>query len=122
MVETMQYRSFIFRNNPQNITLYQPNEVVAHFCPGAGDVVQRLGPRARTVRCQGSFFGPSYREAMKQLQDFRACVADGEKGMLLIPGMAPFLAYLKELTFDATGDGKIIPYTMLFTEAGEAAG
>lgn len=121
MVETMQYRDFIFRHNPQNITIYQPNEVVSHFCPGGGDVVQYLGPRVRTVRCQGSFFGASYHEAMSQLRDFRARTADGGRGMLLVPGMAPFLAYLKELTFDATGDGKIIPYTMLFTEAGEGA-
>ena len=121
MVETMQFRDFIFPHNPRSITVSQGEELAAHFCPGRGDVVQYLGPRARTVRCQGSFFGDSFTQAAAQLRAFRRKAGDGERGMLLVPGMAPFLAHLKELAFDATGDGKIIPYTMVFVEAGVEA-
>lgn len=118
MVETMQFRDFIFRHNPERITVYQPSEIAAHFCPGWGEVTQRLGGKARTVRCQGSFFGVTFQEAMSQLQAFRAATADGKRGMLLVPGLAPFMAFLRELTFDAQGDGRIIPFTMVFVEAG----
>lgn len=117
MVETMQYRDFLFRHNPQCITVYQPSQVASHFCPGWGDMTQQLGGKARTVRCQGSFFGGNFPEAMSQLQEFRGKTGDGERGMLLIPGLSPFMAYLKELVFDAQGDGRIIPYTMVFVEA-----
>ena len=117
MVETMQFRDFIFPHNPGSITVTQPGELAVHLCPGKGEVVQYLGARAKTVRCQGSFFGATFHEAVSQLQEFRERAGTAERGLLLIPGMQPFLAYLRELSFDSTGDGKIIPYTMVFVEA-----
>jgi len=121
MVETMQFRDFLFPHNPHTITVRQPEGLVGHFCPGKGDVLQHLGARARTVRCQGSFFGATYTQALAQLRAFRQKTQDSRRGMLLVPGMEPLLAYLSEFAFNAQGDGKIIPYTMVFTEAVEVA-
>lgn len=118
-MEVMQFRDFVFRHNPAKITVRSVNETASHLCPGRGEVLQQLGARGRTVRCEGSFFGASYAGALAQLLEFRQKSADGARGMLYVPGHAPFMACLTELVFDAQGDGKIIPYTMLFTEAGE---
>lgn len=117
MTDTMQYRDFIFRHNPQTITVTRRDGAVIHFCPGRGEVVQQLGGRCRTVKCQGSFFGDSFGEAVGQLEQFRQKADRAEAGTLFLPGIAPFPAYLQELCYEASGDGKIIPYTMTFIEA-----
>lgn len=117
MTDTMQFRDFIFRHNPQTIAVSCAANVVPHFCPGKGDVVQNLGRRGRIVRCSGSFFGTSFREAMAQLTEFRQKTNETTGGMLFIPGVEPFMAQLREFAFDAQGDGRIIGYTMVFVEA-----
>lgn len=66
------------------------------------------------VTCSGSFWGPSFSEAIKELIEFRQ--RGDSVGMLYLPGIAPFPARLRELAFDAEGDGRIIPYTMSFIE------
>jgi len=98
MVETMQFRDFLFAHNPEEITVWQPREVAGHFCPGKGEITQSLGPRARTVRCKGCFFGGTFAQAAAQLAEFRRRAAESEQGMLLVPGIPPFLAHLKAMS------------------------
>ena len=117
MTQTMQFRDFIFRHNPQTITVTQAAGTASHFCPGRGELIQNLGGRARTVRCQGSFWGNTFGEAVAQLEEFRRKAEREPAGALFIPGVAPFQAHLRELVFEAAGDGRIIPYTMVFVEA-----
>lgn len=113
----MQYRDFLFRNNPASITVTQGDRTAALLCPGRGEVVQRLGNAARTVRCEGAFFGGTFEEAAAQLEDFRRRAAGEGPGSLFLPGQAPFLAHLREFVYEAAGDGCILPYTMVFVEA-----
>lgn len=114
-METMQFRDFVFPHNPQSITVSERTQTVTLFCPGKGEIQQRLGGGCRVVRCAGSF-----EEAVRQVEAFRRSTGEAAAGMLLIPGMQPFWAHIKELVFEASGDGRVIPYTMLFVE--EAAG
>lgn len=117
MTHTMQFRDYMFPNNPQSIAVTQGAGAVTLFCPGKGEVVQNLGGNARVVRCTGSFFGECYAEAAAQLEQFRRKAERDEAGTLFLPGVEPFQAHLRELVFEATGDGRIIPYTMVFVEA-----
>lgn len=112
---SMQFRDFMFKTNPEKISVSDSKNVVSHFCPGKAEITQDMGKKARVVVLSGSFWGDSFSEAMSQLLDFRA--KSGDVGMLFLPGLPPFPARLTELAFDARGDGRIIPYTMRFLEA-----
>lgn len=114
-MNTLQFRDFIFRYNPEKITVSDSVNVVSHFCPGKAEITQDMGKNARVVTLNGSFWGDSFSDAISQLLDFRA--KSGGIGMLFLPGVPPFPARLTELAFDAQGDGRIIPYTMRFLEA-----
>lgn len=114
-VYSLQFRDFIFKHNPEKISISDCKNVVTHFCPGKAEITQDMGKKARVVTLSGSFLGDSFSGAMGQLLDFRA--KSGDVGMLFLPGLPPFPARLTELAFDACGDGRIIPYTMQFLEA-----
>ena len=117
MSSVMQFRDFVFRNNPHTITISDAANLAVHFCPGRGEIVQNMGPHARRVECKGCFFGDTMREAMAQLVQFRQKTQDAQAGMLFVPGLEPFLAQLRELVFEEQGDGRIIGYNMVFVEA-----
>lgn len=121
MISSMQFRDYVFRSNPQSITVKSGTETAVHFCPGQGDVVQNLGSHRLTVECRGSFWGDSFQTALSQLEAFRRGAEQREAGCLFIPGMPPLMAHLRSLTFEVNGDGKIIPYVMEFREAEEGA-
>jgi len=114
-IDNMQFRDFIFKHNPEKISVSDAQNVVTHFCPGKTEITQDMGKKARIVTCFGSFWGDSYSAAMRELLEFRQKSAG--VGMLYLPGIPPFSARLSELSFDAQGDGRIIPYTMRFVEA-----
>ena len=112
----MQYGGFVFRHNPETISVSDKNRVVTHLCPGLGDRSQNLGTLAREVVCSGCFWGDSIIDAMSQLISFRKAAADSKAAILFLPGLAPMRASLKELAFDCRGDGRLIAYTMRFVE------
>lgn len=114
MDSVTQFRDYLFRTNPQSITVGYTSGLVSHFCPGQGDVVQDLGEKVRSIVCRGCFWGETYQQAMAELEEFRRKAEGDEAGLLFLPGMEPFPARLRELLFEVTGDGKIIPYTMTF--------
>lgn len=116
-VDTMQFRDYIFNHNPQRVTVSAADNVVTHLCPGGAEISQHLGARARVVTCTGSFFGDSFADAMRQLEQFQRKASGGGTGILFVPGIAPFFARLTDFTFNAEDDGRIIPYTMHFIEA-----
>jgi hypothetical protein len=115
----MQYRDFFFPHNPATITVSREGGVAVHFCPGRGRVLQKIGGQARKIVCKGCFFGGSFEEANGFLTQLLAAAAPGEPGTLFLPGCEPFLAYLQEITTEANGDGRILPYVLTFLE-GEA--
>lgn len=115
----MQFGNYIFRHNPEVISVAGGNRTVTHFRPGAGEICRNLGERASEVTCSGSFFGGDLPDAMGQLLAFRKTAADSPSATLFVPGLPPMRAVLRELAFDCRGDGRLIPYTMRFVEDAE---
>jgi hypothetical protein len=115
-METVQFRDFVFRHNPQSITVSDGAKLAENLCPGQGVQVRSMGAMARTVTMKGCFLGSTIRDAMEQAAAFRRKTAAGEAGTLFLPGMEPFTAQLKEIALEAVGEGLILPYTMVFVE------
>jgi len=117
-MESMQFRSFIFPHNPAAIAVERLGRHATFFCPGHGEVVQTLSEGRRQVRCSGDFVCASARESAALIADFEQRAADGQPGILIMPGMGSMIAVLAEHAFHARGDGRVTPYTMRFIEAG----
>ena len=117
-MQRMQFRDFIFEHNPGVILLERQGRQAVFFCPGHGEVVQTLSQGRRQVRCTGDFVCPSASEAAALMAQFEQKCADGQPGILSLPGMDNMLAVLAEHSFTARGDGRTVPYTMRFIEAG----
>ena len=115
-VQTMQFRSFNFANNPQRITIQQSSKLASHSLPYGGAIVQQLGNVPRIITCKGAFLGKSFAQSNSQLESFRAAAASEKAGLLFLPGFEPMLAHLRELVCEASSDGRILPYTMVFVE------
>lgn len=118
-MDTMQFRDYIFRHNPQSVTITDGEAVVRHLCPGAGTYIQGLGKQARTVKCCGCFLGDTPEEAFALAAEFRQKTSASQAGMLFVPGLSPFPARLREFVLDAQGDGRALPYTITFLEQEE---
>lgn len=115
-MEKMQFREYVFPTNPRIIRCSAGQQVVSHFCPNRGDVVQHLGRRAQVIRCEGCFWGETLEAAAAQLSRFEAAARNQESGALYIPGRKPVIAYLESLEWEASGDGRVIYYVMTFLE------
>jgi hypothetical protein len=81
-----------------------------------------MGARARTVRCEGCFLGRDAADALAQAAALRQKCRDGEAGTLFVPGMEPMQALMKEIVLEASGEGRIIPYCIVFMEQDVTAG
>lgn len=114
-MDNVQFRDYIFEHNPAVITVEEGAQAVSHPRPEAGDYLQVQGPKGRTVTCKGAFLGGDCAEASAKLADFRAAAGE-QTGILFLPGREPFPAVLTHLASESSGDGRILPYTMVFRE------
>lgn len=114
-MDFMQFRDYMFRHNPEKISVKTGAALAEHFCPGKGGVTQDMGQKPREIKCEGCFTGNDMSEALAEAYEFRRKC--GEKpGVLRIPGIEPMNARLREFALALSGDGRIIPYTLLFLE------
>ncbi|MCL2580497.1 MAG: hypothetical protein FWE32_10800 [Oscillospiraceae bacterium] len=102
-MERMQFGAFVFPHNPAGISCENQGRHATFFCPGHGEVVQRMGGRRRQIRCDGDFVASTPAETATLVADFEDRVADGRPGMLAIPGLTPMVAVLAEHSFTARG-------------------
>lgn len=109
-----QFRGFVFPSHPRQITLSQNNRVIAHFCPGRGEVLEHLGAYANRIVCKGYFWSQSREETELQVERFLAEARERQPGLLFLPFGAPLSVYLERYSLEAVGDGRIIPYTLTF--------
>lgn len=116
-MEKMQFKSFLFPYNPSTITVERPGRYAVFFCPGYGETVQPLGEGVRLIRCIGSFLGNTPQEATAILASFLQATQQPTPGILTLPGLANLEAVLSSFTYEASGEGRIIPYEMRFQEA-----
>lgn len=111
----MQFHNYIFSHNPSEITVKNSNKIITHFCPGMGEFSDNLGMLVQNVECLGNFLGDNYNMALLQLNKFIAVAQNTQAGLLYIPGLAPFMAYVSEFVYKAQGSGRIISYNIKFT-------
>jgi len=118
-MQIAQFKGFLFPHNPSAIRLTKPSRHGVFFCPGHGEVVQSLGGGAAEITCEGSFVCASADDAAALVADFEEKTSGGA-GILILPGREPLFAVLTSHSFEQTGDGRAIPYTMRFLEADPA--
>lgn len=116
-MQLLQFRDFVFPSNPASIQLHQQQRLVAHVCPGYGEIHQSLGAMADRVICQGVFWSESAQQTSQQIDTFLAVAGNKERGLLFLPFGPPQMAFLEQLVVDGQGDGRIVPYTLVFVAA-----
>ena len=117
-MQRMQFGDFFFPHNPASIVVERAGRQAVFFCPGHGEVVQPLYGGRRQVRCTGDFVCASAAASAALIAEFERKVAGHTPRVLVLPGMEPMLCLLAEHSFQARGDGRAVPYTMRFVEAG----
>ena len=78
----MQYKGFVWPNNPETYTLSCEHLTAVHKLPFGGFSVQDLGKTATVLRGEGEFFGPS---AYAHFCALEAVFAEKGSGVLLHP-------------------------------------
>lgn len=90
----MQYKSFVWPNNPKTYTLSCERRTVVQKIPMGGFEVQDLGATCMVLRGEGEFFGPdAMRNFSLLVQTFRQ---DGA-GTLLHPAWQGAQAFFTQL-------------------------
>lgn len=90
----MQYKSFIWPNNPGTYTLSCERQTAVQKIPMGGFVVQDLGKTCMVMRGEGEFFGP---QALDHFQSLvRVFMQDGA-GMLVHPAWHGGAAFFTNL-------------------------
>ena len=122
VMNTMQFGDYIFKYNPEKIEVLQGESLVEHFFPGKGMAVQNMGRKTRKIKCYGVFTGKKLADTLSQIDIFTKRHTTGTAKMLFVPGIEPFYAVVKEFAVDMQGDGRLIPYTILFVEENSFGG
>ena len=117
-MDKMQFKEFFFPHNPASIVIERVGRRAVFLCPGHGEVVQPLYGGRRQIRCTGDFVCASAAESAALIAEFESKAVQVTPGVLVLPGMEPMTCLLAEHSFQARGDGRVIPYTMRFVEAG----
>lgn len=112
----LQFGTYVFEHNPRKISMGFESAVAAQLLPSWGVISQNMGARCRLVRCEGEVFAATPDGAAAKLAELSAlCVSTA--AMLYLPTGERFSAYLLRFGYAAQGDGRVITYTMEFTEA-----
>lgn len=114
----MQFRNFQFPSVPAHIQLRQGHRIIAHFCPGKGELLEPLGQEHQEILCAGWFWSQNREETAQQVSDFLSASQNQTPGLLFLPFGSPVYAYVKEAKLSGEGDGRIIPYRIVFVAQG----
>lgn len=109
----MKYKDFIFDYNPSQISIDSKKNLVEIKLPFLGSVIQDFGREKRVVSGSGEFFGS---DCINKFNEFSKLCEDNESGYLLIPGLEPFLAFLKNVKMKADPTPNLIAYSFEFWE------
>lgn len=110
------FKDFVFEHNPRKIELSFSNRIAAHTLPAFGALLQNLGARGRTVRCEGEVFASTADGAAGKLSAIASACSGMEAGTLSLPTGESFQAFAVRFGYCAQGDGKIISYYAEFAE------
>lgn len=114
----MKFKSFLWRNNPTELTVRFARNVRETALPFAGSVSRDLGAARRRVTGKGFFVGE---DCLAQFEALQGCFDSGGSGMLQLPGQKPFPAMLEELRLVGVAGENVVQYAFSFLE-GESGG
>lgn len=109
----MKYKDFIFEYNPSQISIDSKKNLVEIKLPFLGSVIQDFGREKRVVIGSGEFFGS---DCINKFNELSKLCEDNTSGYLFIPGLEPFLAFLKNVKMKADPTPNLIGYSFEFWE------
>ncbi len=114
----MRFGGYTFRHNPSKLEIEEADNIVSILSPFDEPDSIRLGRRLRVIRGEGELYGP---DCLEQYSGLHALYAQGRRGLLSLPHMAPMTAYLKELRLIAEPREDVLTFRFVLIEArGEA--
>lgn len=113
----LQFGDYIFKINPEKIDVTLQNHMAYEVIPFKGERVRQLGKGVRKAVCKGVFWGATAKGAKDELDRFLNSAK--EENLLFLPEEEPFFAVVNSWGAGCSGDGRVIPYTIVFLEKGD---
>lgn len=115
----MRFREFTWRDNPVSLRVTSARQLVEASVPYGESRAEDLGRRARRITGEGYFSGEDCMENWNELQ---AAFSKKGPGMLQLPGVPPFWAWMDSLELIGAQGKNLVRYAFSFTEwEGKAA-
>jgi LysM repeat protein len=112
VVGLMQYKDYLWENNPEKIEIIQMKNIKDLIIPDVGDIIQDMGLKARVVRGDGIFFKEGRFESFVRLSEVFKEQTSGE---LIVPGFVPMKAFFVSLKLEGS-TAKYLRYSFEFKE------
>lgn len=110
----MQYKSFVWPNNPKTYTLSFERQTAVQKIPMGGLTVQELGMTCAVLRGEGEFFGP---KAMQSFQELLRVFRQSGSGTLLHPAWTGAAACFTQLRLTQEPREDYVAYQFEFCES-----
>ena len=111
----MQYKGFVWPNNPETYTLSCEHLTSVHKLPLGGFSVQDLGKTATVLRGEGEFFGP---DAYRNFCALEAVFSQTGSGVLQHPVWSGHNVFFTKLTLSQQPRKDYVAYRFEFCEEG----
>ena len=113
MLAPMQYRDFVWPNNPRVFEVEYRRTLHSYKLPFSGYVVQNLGLQNKIIRGEGEFVGPKAYESFRRLA---ALFEENKGGKLVHPVWPTMRAYFAKLSLRQEPKEDYISYSFEFWE------
>lgn len=113
MLAPMQYRNFVWPNNPRVFEVEYRRTLHSYKLPFSGYVVQNLGLQNKIIRGEGEFVGPKAYENFRRLA---ALFEENKGGKLVHPVWPTMRAYFAKLSLKQEPKEDYISYSFEFWE------
>ena len=119
MLAPMQYRDFVWPNNPRVFEVKYRRTLHSYKLPFSGYVVQNLGLQNKIIRGEGEFVGP---QAYENFRKLAALFEENKGGKLVHPVWPTMRAYFASLSLKQEPKEDYISYSFEFWECEEQSG
>lgn len=113
MLAPMQYRDFVWPNNPRVFEVEYRRTLHSYKLPFSGYVVQNLGLQNKVIRGEGEFVGPDAYDSFRRLA---ALFEENKGGKLVHPVWPTMRAYFAKLSLKQEPKEEYISYSFEFWE------
>ncbi len=113
MLAPMQYRSFVWPNNPSTFEIEYRRTMHSYKLPFSGYVVQNLGLQNKIIRGEGEFVGPDAYDTFRRLAGL---FEENRGGKLVHPVWPEMYAHFAKLSLRQEPKEDYISYSFEFWE------